>query len=172
MNSICFDKQYGKNFDFGSGVAPIGGRLCQLYLAQACASSPNSACTQLKFDDKYLPGFDMFSRPIVQNQQEAFLRNIALNKYTFTTSGDCQVKNERVLGTISVSPHVTYYQGNKCTPHLTLTPEQIKHVNTGQDKVLLALLSNRPVFDDILNDIRLNMQRSKTWEQIKEGHRW
>ena len=170
--SICYDKQFNKNFVYGSGVTPIGGKRCQLLLAQACATNTSNGCIDLQFDDKYLPGFDLFSRPISQTQQDAYVRNVALHKYTFATAGSCEQKVEAILGTIAASPRVVYYQGPKCQPFLTLTPEQIKNVNSGRDQVLIKLLNERPKFDDILSNIKTNMLKTKTWHHISEGHRW
>lgn len=170
--SICYDKQFNKNFRFGSGVTPIGGKRCQLLLAQACAANTSNGCLNLQFDDNYLPGFDLFSRNISQTQQDAYVRNVALRKYTFATSGNCERKVEAILGTIASSPRITYYHGPKCQPFLTLTPDQIKDVNSGRDQVLIKLLKDRPKFNDILSSIKTNMIKTKTWDKISEDHRW
>ena len=163
MISTCLDKKFNKDFKYGSKVALIRptSKACQLLLAQQCSLDSSRGCLDVSLSDTYSPGFDIFSRPIQQTMQDAYLRNIAQLTFVVAVPNCTLVQNEFSLewrNTKSFEP---------CKPEFSMTPHQIEAYRANiNDSIIGRLVAAKPKFDDILLNIKRHLKIQNNWNLL------
>jgi len=167
----CLDETYKKNFKYGSGVSAngSGSKACQLFLAEMCVNDETRGCQNLRMNDTFTPGFDIFNRPIIQDQNEAYIRNIASQKYLLAVPF-CTPQRFLLDPQNSISASVTEWThptpNSFCKPVFSLTRRQINDYVNGNDRLLDYLIEQRPRYDEILLSIKNTLEVSNMWNLL------
>ena len=160
----CSNQTYTKNFIYGSGASVLGpySRACQIF----AALNPHMP---IPTTDPYLPGVDILNRPVQQNITQAHVRNQAIIKYMLDVPG-CRLYRETIdPQNIQIPPIVSWRSGTdmQCEPILTLTDQQIVTYLAGRDPLLTTLVTQMPLFNDILDNIHATLRAQHIWSKLQ-----
>jgi hypothetical protein len=171
--SYCIGSTLDHRFNHGASSDAVAGqdsRVCQLYMADYCATHFDGLCrlasTNTNVDFPSLINARITAGSYTDattrlSQGQILIRNAALRKYMSTGNDKCQLRMEPFDPTRVHSPMVRDFvskEGNDmtgCKIDYTLSAAQIKNLDV--DPIMNRLLDNPEIGYDILENICVNL---------------